>query len=82
MKITKDINVHNGKRNNISIFDLFDDVIKSAFNINDAEYDFIAEKASDEDLNILLIEEPTFQQRRKMIEIRTKYLQQYNEQRA
>lgn len=76
MKITKDINVHNGKTKNIGIFDLFDDVMKGAFNLNDEEYDYICEHATDEEIGILIIEKPIFSQRRQMIAIRNKYLKQ------
>lgn len=76
MKITKNINVHNGKTGGIGIFDLFDDVMKGAFNLNDAEYDYICNNATDEELSILTISKPTFSEKRQMITIRNKYLNQ------
>lgn len=74
MKITKDINIHNGKRKNISITDLFDDAMKSAFNLSDEEYDLLREKMTDGEIGIMINSNPTFSDRREMIKIRNKYL--------
>ena len=63
------------------LHDIFDDVIKSAYNITDDEYDFICINASDEDLDTWTLgQNPTFTERRKSLEIRNKYLKLYNEQ--
>jgi hypothetical protein len=63
--------------------DLFDNSIKQLFNITDGEYDFICENASDEEINTFLgvfgglESEPTFTEKRKGLEVRNKYLEQY-----
>lgn len=58
--------------------DIFDNAIKQTFRINDDEYDFIAEFASDEDLEWLLKESyPTFGEKRKLIDILDNYLAQF-----
>jgi hypothetical protein len=66
--------------------DLFDNVIKVLFNITDAEYDFIIESATDDELNIFLsalggIETgSTFSERRLAIELRNKILLNFKTQ--
>ena len=54
--------------------DAFDDMIKSNFRITDEEYDEIAGNGTDEDLDLLLTDKPTFIQRRKIIEMLNKYV--------
>jgi hypothetical protein len=67
------------------VTDLIDDMIKSAYNITDDEYDFIAGETSDEDLNVFLdglgdFKSPsTFGEKRRALEVRNKYLKMYNE---
>lgn len=56
------------------MFDLFDNVFKSAFRINDDEFDYIATNANDEEINCLVVENPSFNQKRKIIEVLDKYL--------
>ena len=41
------------------VFDLFDNTIKEVWSVNDEEYDFIIEDATDEELGLLINEEPT-----------------------
>jgi hypothetical protein len=66
------------------IQDMFDNVIKVLFNITDDEYDFIAETASDDELNIFLAalgdmdQGSNFTERRKAIELRNKILLKFN----
>lgn len=73
-------------KNNGGLLDLFDNVIKLAFNITDAEYDYIAENATDAELEKFVsafgtIEEtPTFSDRRAALEVRNKYLKQMNDE--
>jgi hypothetical protein len=60
--------------------DMFDNVIKVLFNITDDEYDFIAENASDEEINVFLTalgsleNESTFTERRRALELRNRLL--------
>jgi hypothetical protein len=67
------------------VTDLIDDMIKSAYNITDDEYDFIAGETSDEDLNVFLdglgdFKSPsTFGEKRRALEVRNKYIKMYNE---
>ena len=62
------------------IQDMFDNVIKVLFNITDDEYDFIAETASDEELNVFLAalgdmdKGSSFTERRKALELRNEIL--------
>lgn len=63
-----------------SIPDLLDNHMKAVLRINDDEYDFICEKASDDEIEILCVQENiTFQEKRKIIIVLTKYLKLYNE---
>ena len=56
------------------IFDLFDNIIKEAFRINDIEYDYICEHASDEELDLISKEVLTFSEKRQCVTILSKYL--------
>ena len=64
--------------------DMFDNVIKVLFNITDAEYDFIAENATDAELEIILTSlgtleaGSTFAERRKALELRNEMLVKFN----
>jgi hypothetical protein len=49
--------------------------MKSAFNLNDEEYDHLCEHMTDQEIEIMINAKPTFSERRKMLEIRNKYLQ-------
>lgn len=81
MKITKDIKFKFqeykvGKP--ICIFGMFDDQMKSAFNITDEEYDYLCEHMTDEETGVMVTENPTFAERRQMIEIRNRYLEAFS----
>lgn len=64
--------------------DLFDNVIKVLFNITDDEYDFIADNAKDEELNVFLSAlgsidtSSSFSERRKALELRNEMLVKFN----
>lgn len=52
----------------------FDNSFMAAYKLNDEQYDFIAEKATDDELNLLLIEGiPTFAEKRQIVSIIKKY---------
>lgn len=59
------------------INDLFDNEIKLAFRITDEEYDYMAEKMTDEELGLLLEEKRTFAEKRKLIKMLDEYLKKY-----
>lgn len=63
--------------------DAFDDVLKSAYNITDDEYDFIAGEATDYELGLFLDgldgSKAPFSLRRKALEVRNKYLKLFKE---
>lgn len=72
-RTSKDINIcYKG-----SLLDAVDNCIKAAYRINDEEYDFICNNASEYELNILTKNELSFIQKRKCIEILNKYLIQF-----
>ena len=60
--------------------DLIDNVVKTAFNITDEEYNFICEHATDEELDVFLtglgnlITAPTFTEKRAALVLRNKYM--------
>jgi hypothetical protein len=68
------------------IFDLFDNAIKGAYNITDAEYDYIAEHMTDDEMSAFLSgcgmgpsdEIVTFSMIREGLTIRNKYISQMN----
>jgi hypothetical protein len=67
-KIEIDIN-HNG-----SLLYTFDNTIKQTYRIYDDEFDYIDEKATEEELFLLVNEKPTFAEKREIIKILNKYI--------
>lgn len=62
-RTNKDIGyVHSG-----GIFDLFDNHVKSLCRINDAEYDFILDHATDAELNLLVKETLSFAEKKTLL---------------
>lgn len=59
------------------ILDLVDNVVKEAFRIDDDEYDYIAEQATDDELTYLLQESVSFSDKRILITILQKYMTRY-----
>ena len=66
-----------GYKHEGGMFDLFDNSIKTAYRINDEEYDYICEKATDAELELVITETPTFKQKRQIISILNNYLKKY-----
>ena len=69
--------------NSGGVFDLMDNVMKVGFNITDAQYDFICEEATDEDLDKLAEvlfnnNKATFTERREALIVRNKYVGLFN----
>ncbi len=56
-----------GIKSSGGITDLFDNMVKSLWRIDDEEYDFIIERMTDSEMDLFLKENPTFAERRKMI---------------
>jgi hypothetical protein len=56
--------------------DLLDNAIKSAFRINDEEYNLLCEKATEKELNTIILDEKefTFKRGREAIQILNKYI--------
>ena len=57
--------------------DLVDNAIKSTYRINDEEYDFICQNATEEDLDFLLNEKPNMSEKKMAIKILNKHLIQF-----
>ena len=72
-------------KNEGGFFDLIDNQIKAAYNITDVEYDYIAEHITEEELSIftdgcgLGNSDLSFSTIRNALDIRNKYLKEYNE---
>ena len=69
--------------NSGGLFDLMDNVMKSGFNITDAQFDFICEEATDEELDKLAEvlfnnNKATFTERREALIVRNKYVELFN----
>jgi hypothetical protein len=56
-----------GIKSSGGITDLFDNMVKSLWRIDDEEYDFIIERMTDSEMDLFLKESPTFAEKRKMI---------------
>lgn len=56
------------------MFDLFDNVMKENFRINDDEYDYLCENMSDAEMDIITKEEMSYQQKRECLKIFEKHL--------
>jgi hypothetical protein len=67
------------------LLELFDDYVKGLYSITDEEYDFMAERMSDEEMSIFVgpidVSKVSFSQKRMALEIRNKYLKEYNNER-
>jgi len=57
------------------ILDAFDNAIKSFYRITDDEYDLMAEKMSDDEMDIFLTEKMSFTHGRSIINLLNKYLE-------
>lgn len=58
-----------GIKNKGGITDLIDNAMKSAWRINDREYDFLLERMTDSEISLFLTETPTFTEKRKMVNL-------------
>lgn len=66
-----------GYKSSGGLLDLFDNLVKETYRINDDEYDYIAENASNDELDLFMKEFPDFALKRKIIITLNKYLNQY-----
>jgi len=64
-----------GNRNVKGLFGMMDVAIKENLRITDDEYNFIAGEMTDEEMDNVLEEKPTFAQRRRIIETLNKYIE-------
>lgn len=61
------------------LLDAFDDAMKAAYNVTDAEYDAILGSMTDEEMDVFVLgPNPSFAERRASLMIRDKYLNQLN----
>lgn len=56
------------------LLDLFDNQIKATFRIDDKEFDYLAEVMSDEEISLFINENPTFTEKRQLLIMIEKYL--------
>jgi hypothetical protein len=63
-----------GIKSSGGMFDLFDNAIKEFLRINDEEYDFLIENATDSELDLLLKQEFTYGEQKEIIRILDKHL--------
>lgn len=68
-----------GYKQSGGVFDLFDNQIKTAYRINDAEYDHLCEVMTDDESEIFITENPTFAQKRQMIQLLNKHINYENQ---
>ena len=63
-----------GLKSSGGLMDLFDNQIKSAYRINDAEYDKMASEMNDDEMKLFVTEKPTFAEKRAMINLLNKFV--------
>lgn len=56
-----------GIKSSGGMLDLFDNAIKSAYRINDEEYDHICKIANDDELGLLTSESLTFKEKKRLL---------------
>lgn len=62
------------------ITDLFDNIIKNTYYISDDEYDYICEKATDEELDTFLLgDKPTVSEVKQALLLVDKYVEEFNQ---
>jgi hypothetical protein len=57
--------------------DLFDNLVKEIYYINDDEYDYICEKATNEEIEIFVNENATFGEKRQVLKFIDKYIEEF-----
>lgn len=64
--------------NNGGLTDLFDNVIKEAYRINDEEYDYISANITEEDMEIIVMDKGlTFAEKRVILYTLDKYVSEF-----
>jgi hypothetical protein len=64
-------------KNSGGIFDLVDNAMKEVYRITDDEYNYLCEKLSDDEMNLLSLEKLSFTQKKEILVILTKHLTNY-----
>ena len=59
------------------LFDMFDNEIKFSYRLNDDEFDYIAKYMADEEIELFTNDNKTYDQKRKVIKLLEKYLEEY-----
>ena len=60
------------------MLDAFDNTIKTIYHINDAEYDYMAEKMSDSELDLFSKDELNYSEKRKILVLLETYMKKYH----
>jgi hypothetical protein len=60
------------------MLDDFDNAIKAIYRINDAEYDYMAEKMSDSELDLFSKDEFNYSEKRKILVLLETYMKKYH----
>lgn len=64
------------------LYDAFDDAVKQAWYINDAEYDYICEFSTEEELDLFLGGDGTFSDMKKALRLVDNLLEEYENSRG
>ena len=72
-KLRTDINF----KNRGGLYDAFDNAVKGAWYINDAEYDYICESSTEEELDLFLGGDGTFSDMKRALKIVDNLLERY-----
>lgn len=71
-----------GYKTSGGMLDLFDNAIKDIFRVNDAEYDFICENTTEEELTLIANEHPTYAEKRQLLTLMDRLMNQYEESKS
>jgi hypothetical protein len=63
-----------GIKSSGGLMDVFDNHIKGLYRINDDEFDHLCEVMTDEETQLFVTENPTFAEKRMMIELLNKHI--------
>lgn len=64
--------------NENELFENFDDLMKSSYRLTDEEYSFIKDKVTEKDISILFKGKQSFSDKRKTINVLSKYIYKIN----
>jgi len=65
----------------MNVTDYFDNVVMELLKMDNNQYDYFCEYASEEEINLVITEKLSYSQKKQIVYIRNKYKKLYEEQR-